>query len=153
MGTREGPAMSEVLQALFPGLRATPFRLTSPRARSYNCIGFAANAENNWWWPEGDAPTIYWPPGAPRELTVDAFAFVFVLLGYTIGGDDTHEPGIEKVALFANAAGTPTHAARQLASGRWTSKLGEAEDIEHELRALEGEIYGTVALVLKRARQ
>jgi hypothetical protein len=84
---------------------------------------------------------------------VEAFAAVFVGLGYTIGGDDSHEPGIEKVALFADVAGTPTHAARQLASGRWASKLGEAEDIEHELQALEGEIYGTVALVLKRARQ
>lgn len=131
----------------------TPFRLTSPRARSYNCIGFAANDEENWWWPEGDAPTIYWPPGVPRELTLDAFAAVFVTLGCTIGGGDSHEPGIEKVALFADAAGTPTHAARHLASGRWASKLGEAEDIEHELRALEGEIYGTVALILKRARQ
>jgi hypothetical protein len=39
-----------------------------------------------------------------------------------------------------------------LVSGRWTSKLGNAEDIEHELRALEGEIYGAVALILKRLR-
>jgi hypothetical protein len=57
---------------------------------------------------------------------------------------------MEKVALFADPAGIPTHAARQLASGQWTSKLGQAEDIEHELRALEGEIYGVVALILKR---
>jgi hypothetical protein len=88
----------------------------------------------------------------PREVTLDAFAAVFVMLGYSVGGNDTHEPGMEKVALFADASGTPTHAARQLASGRWTSKLGEAEDIEHELRALEGEIYGTIALILKRPR-
>jgi hypothetical protein len=52
--------------------------------------------------------------------------------------------------LFADAAGIPTHAARQLTSGAWTSKLGNAADIEHELRALEGEIYGVVALILKR---
>ena len=46
--------------------------------------------------------------------------------------------------------GIPTHAARQLRSGRWTSKLGQAEDIEHELRALEGAIHGAVVLILKR---
>lgn len=145
--------MSEDIQTLFPGLRTTPFRLASPRARNYNCIGFAANDEENWWWPEGDAPTIYWPPGAPRELTLNAFSAVFLMLGYTVGGGDTHDPGIEKVALFADSSGTPTHAARQLATGQWTSKLGEAEDIEHDLRALEGEIYGTVAMILTRPRR
>ncbi len=58
--------------------------------------------------------------------------------------------GFEKVALFVDAAGMPTHAARQVNSGAWTSKLGNSEDIEHELRALEGDIYGTVRLILKR---
>jgi hypothetical protein len=52
--------------------------------------------------------------------------------------------------LFADAASVPTHAARQLRSGAWTSKLGISEDVEHELRALEGEIYGVVALILTR---
>ena len=60
------------------------------------------------------------------------------------------EPGFEKIALFATDQAVPLHAARQLASGRWTSKLGEREDIEHALRDLEGEIYGTVVLIMKR---
>jgi hypothetical protein len=62
------------------------------------------------------------------------------------------ETGWEKVALFAHEDGTPTHAARQLASGRWTSKLGELEDIEHELEAVEGAAYGSVVVYLKRLR-
>jgi hypothetical protein len=61
------------------------------------------------------------------------------------------EPGFEKVALFADASGMPQHAARQLATGRWTSKLGRMEDIEHALRDLEGGIYGSVVLLLKRS--
>ena len=48
------------------------------------------------------------------------------------------EPGFEKVALFVNASGVPTHAVRLLLIGLWTSKLGEWEDIEHELHALAG---------------
>src|SRR5579862_3984018 len=142
--------MIDHIQTLFPGLRTTPFRITSAAARKYNCIGWAANDDNNWWWPKGDAPTIYWPSGVARELTLNAFAAVFVLFGYTVGGDDSLETGFEKVALFADPNDVPTHASRQLQSGRWTSKLGYAEDIEHDLRALEGEVYGTVALILKR---
>ena len=61
------------------------------------------------------------------------------------------EAGYQKVALFAVADET-THAARQLAIGRWTSKLGPREDIEHGLRELEGYVYGTVAMLLKREK-
>ena len=35
-------------------------------------------------------------------------------------------------------------------SGLWTSKLGDWEDIRHELQDLEGEFYGSVALIMKR---
>jgi hypothetical protein len=44
-----------------------------------------------------------------------------------------------------------THAARQLDNGKWTSKLGQLEDIEHEsLEALSGAVYGSVVQVLKK---
>jgi hypothetical protein len=60
------------------------------------------------------------------------------------------EAGFEKIALFADAQGNPRHGARQLATGLWTSKLGKAEDIEHQLHDLEGTAYGSVVLVMKR---
>jgi hypothetical protein len=150
MGTREGPRMSEYFQTLFPGLQTTPFRVTSPADRKNNCIAWAANGASDWWWPEGKAPDAIWPGSAAREVTLSAFTAAFLTIGYVVGGDESLEPGFEKVALFADAAGMPTHAARQLPAGAWTSKLGNAEDIEHELRALEGEIYGAVVLILKR---
>jgi hypothetical protein len=143
--------MSEHLQALFPELQISPFRVTSPADDKYNCIAWAARDSSDWWWPTGDAAPV-WPPEVARHLSLDAFTAAFATLGYVGAADESVEPGMEKVAIFADAAGTPTHAARQLASGRWTSKLGQAEDIEHELRALEGEIYGAVALILKRPR-
>lgn len=107
-------------------------------------------SEYLWWWPEGNAPGAVWPDSAAREVTLSAFTAAFSTIGYVVGGDESLEPGFEKVALFADAGGMPSHAARQLPSGAWTSKLGHAEDIEHELHALEGEIYGAVALILKR---
>jgi hypothetical protein len=83
---------------------------------------------------------------------VQAFLAVFTMRGFEPGASETLEDGVEKIALFVNASGKPTHAARQLPSGRWTSKLGRGEDIEHDLQDLTGAVYGSVSLVLKRAR-
>lgn len=88
-------------------------------------------------------------PTASREDTLPAFLAAFALLGYTSTSDSTLEPNVGKVALYARS-GSPTHAARQLPTGRWTSKLGQAEDIEHELLALVGSLYGDVAVILAR---
>jgi hypothetical protein len=86
----------------------------------------------------------------PRELTRTAFISAFVLLGYVICDAEELEAGFQKIALFADEHGMPTHAARQLPNGRWTSKIGKAEDIEHDLRDVEGVLYGSVVLVMKR---
>jgi hypothetical protein len=142
--------MSERLQAAFPGLRTTSFRVTSPADPIYNCIAWAAGVATAWWWPLTDAQRFFWPAGVPREITLDAFLSAFQSIGYVVCPDESVEPGFDKIALFADAEGTPTHAARQLPAGRWTSKLGQADDIEHELRALEGAIYGSVACFMKR---
>lgn len=145
--------MSDHLRALFPGLRTTPFVVRCDADPACNCIAWAANDTGVKWWPVGDGPGIFWPPGVPCEESLEAFAAAFATLGYAAGGDDFLEPGVQKIALFTNAFGVPTHAARQLESGQWSSKIGELEAIEHQLRALEGDIYGTVALILKRPRK
>lgn len=146
--------MNDPLEASFPGLAKSPFRYTSPIDRFYNCIAWAAGINHVWWWPDGDPPRFEWPASAPRQVAMNAFIAVFQTVGYAVAdnADESLEPGIEKVAMFADADGFPKHAARQLPTGQWTSKLGEAEDIEHELRALEGDLYGTVVVFLKRPR-
>jgi hypothetical protein len=146
--------MVEDIEARFPGLRTSPFRVTSPATRAYNCIAWAAGDTVHWWWPDLDADddAVFWPPSAPIEETVDAFVAAFATLGFSPASGEHLEAGFEKVALFAIGA-VPTHAARQLPSGRWTSKLGLREDIEHDLHAVTGETYGAVALVLKRPRK
>jgi hypothetical protein len=103
-----------------------------------------------WWWPVEDPQRVYWPAGVPREETLEAVQAVFAALGYAPYDQADPEPGYEKVALFANTAGVPTHAARQLPDGRWTSKLGQLQRIDHALRDLEGTEYGTVARVMRR---
>ena len=143
--------MVEHLELVFPALRGTAYEVTSPRERNYNCIAWAVGDTTQWWWPSETASQrrIHWPPGVPREETLEAFRQAFASLGYVLCNDDRFEEGYEKVALFA-LQDVPKHAARQLPNGRWTSKLGESEDIEHALHDLTGMVYGSVVLVMKR---
>ena len=44
-----------------------------------------------------------------------------------------------------------THAARLKPDGKWTSKLGIEEDIEHNtLESMEGDLYGFVIQILRK---
>jgi hypothetical protein len=65
------------------------------------------------------------------------------------------ESRYEKVAIFTDTSGEPTHAARQLSNGRWVSKLGrDWKDVEHaNLLSVEGVDYGKVAKILRRKRR
>lgn len=143
--------MVEPIESVFPGLGKSAYRVTSPPTRDYNCIAWTAADTARWWWPDADPDddAQYWPAGVPSEEAVEAFVAAFATIGYVPCAGEELEGGFERIALFA-ITGVPTHAARQLPTGRWTSKLGLREDIEHALRDLEGEAYGTVVLIMKR---
>ena len=136
------------IEIVFPGLVGTDNRITSPTDTNYNCIAWATGRADGWWWPDSHGESFL-PESAPRRESIDAFILAFASIGYHSCPNDSHESGIEKVAIFARD-GTPTHAARQLPNGRWSSKLGSGEDIEHELDAVSGRLYGVVAIVLQR---
>ena len=120
----------------FPHLKKPQFKITSEDSPDYNCIAWAARDTTKWWDPNED---YYWPVGVPREATVLAFVKVFQTLGYEPCLDATPENGFEKIAIYAATNGKATHVARQLSSGKWTSKLGDCEDIEHNnLECLNG---------------
>jgi len=137
------------IEAIFPRLRGATYQVTSARDDVYNCIAWAAGVTTDWWWPVGSDKT-FWPTGVPRAVTLEAFHDAFATLGYQTYASEEPELGFEKIALFANDKGEPKHAARQLPNGRWTSKLGKMEDIEHDLHDLTGTVYGSVVLVMKR---
>lgn len=138
-----------LIEQWFPRLRVSEYEVMSPPDVEYNCIAWAALDNGQCWWPDSDEQ-YYWPPQVPRECTLAAFVAAYAVLGY--GACDSQEPedGFEKVAVFADSNGTPTHASRQLSSGRWASKLGRYKDIEHDLFDLTGELYGSVATILRR---
>ena len=133
----------------FPNLkrRGSGFAITSPRDPSYNCIAWAAGDATKYWWPADDA---HWPKNVVKECTIQAFSDAFSTLNYVECADGTLEAGFEKLALYAKD-GKPTHMARQLAMGTWTSKLGNSNDISHDSPAgVSGTSYGTVIKFMRR---
>jgi len=138
------------IEALFPKLRGGKYHVTSPPSRLYNCIAWAAGDTLRWWWPERDIENGHWPEGVPFAVPLDAFRAAFATLGFAVCEGEVYEPEFERLALFASPDGLPTHASRQLPGGRWTSRFGNGEDIEHALHDLEGDIYGAVVQVMKR---
>ena len=73
-------------------------------------------------------------------------------------GPESYEDGYEKIAIFVGeyewGGIGPTHAARQLTNGHWTSKLGGEEDVEHtDLDSVGGKPgYGDVQVFMRRLR-
>ena len=142
--------MSDSIETSFPRLPVDGYAITSPPDRRYNCIAWAAGDQTRWWWPDA-SECGYWPESASREWTTSAFIAAFATLGYAVCETSELADGVEKIALYV-ANGRPTHAARQLADGQWTSKCGRAEDIRHPLQSLAGEVYGEPTIVLARQR-
>ena len=143
---------SEVRRA-FPRLAAGQFEVTSPSSPSYNCIAWAAGDDRRWWEPSG-LGGHYWPPGLPRgwrHYTLENYVDAFKAKGFAECDTADLEAGVEKVAIFADSNWEPTHAARQLSDGAWTSKLGRWVDIAHkELGGVEGQDYGAVVMIMCR---
>jgi hypothetical protein len=105
------------------------WRCTSEKDRQYNCVGFALGFRM-WIWPESD---FFGPRQKPANLTVTEFIEVFRdICGFEQCASELYEEGYLKVALYASEAGIPTHVARQLPSAKWTSKLSDGIDIEHD---------------------
>ena len=141
------------LEDIFPKLAIAGYEKTSDQTGgqlddgSYNCIAWAAEDVNHkFWWPNRFG---YWLPWVRRENSVRCFVKTFRWLGYFRCKSSRRELGFDKVALYAIHCSqqpippptslnelrdwTPTHMARQLSDGTWTSKCGCDEDINHFL--------------------
>ena len=127
------------------------FTVTSEATTDYNCFAWALESASQWVDPT--AEERYWPEHISRNHTIDSFVELFQWAGYEPCSDGSFEVGFEKIAVYAKE-GEPTHAARQLADGQWTSKLGSYEDIVHSSPYdLVGDglyAYGRVVLFMVR---
>lgn len=136
-----------------PSLTTKNCAITSPATNRYNCLAWAAGNNRQWWDPN---PLYRWPSDVPREISLDAVLRVYEKLGYVICIGGEPEKDFEKIAIFAKrieGRTIPTHAARLLDSGEWTSKLGPCEDITHKtVDAVRGPLYGEVKYFMSRKK-
>ena len=141
--------LTSALRIYHPNLDLATCSETSRRDDSYNCIAWAADQQDRWFWPDHDS---YWPDGLTFAETVEAFIELFESFGYEVCEDSNREENYDKIVIYVKD-GRPTHAARQLSDGGWTSKLGRLEDIAHEsLHNLTDPTYGAPHTSMKRRR-
>ena len=124
----------------------------SPRTQSYNCFAFAAGDTARRWEPF-PPNTYYWPEGVPKDYRLESLTAAFETVGYQACSDEKLEPGTEKIAIYVGRYGGYEHAARQLPDGKWTSKIGNEEDIIHETpESLTSDNYGRPVRYMARTR-
>lgn len=154
----------KLIKQAFENLKDGEFEKTSSCDPRYNCIAHAAEDCRRKWWPMPEERVNndrYWPKDAPPEETEEAFIVAFGTRGYEPCDSAELEAGYEKVVLYVSdkatltaPKGTPTHMARQLPCGKWTTKAGDEWDFRHDtLNGVEGKAYGTIKRVMCRKRQ
>lgn len=147
----------QIIRSRFPLMDPGNFDLISSRSTVYNCAAWAVHDTSAKWWPYPveEAPEYFWPDGARRDDSIEAFIDGYSRLSFQVCENGDLEEGFEKIAVYARGRDrdNPQHVARQLADGRWTSKLGDEEDIEHSaLRDLRSSSYGDPVLYMRRPR-
>jgi hypothetical protein len=135
----------------FPNSLHDNFYKTSEQTWDYNCIAWAYGINNKWLWPIRSSflPNAYWPPTIPAIVHINSFIELFKEIGYEVCDNDQLENGFEKVAIFEKN-NTPTHAAKQLPDGLWSSKLGPFFDATHTLNCTDGGEYGQATVFMRR---
>jgi len=106
------------------------------------------NDHENWWWPADDG---YWPHGIPKMCNMQNFILAYKMKGYRPCRSKRYVHGYEKIVIYKDKNGVPTHAAFQSLNGRWKSKLGKLEDIQHDmLESISNDGYGIPFQTLRR---
>lgn len=140
--------MRWLLRLVFPKLNDQNHSISSPASDSYNCVAWAYEVSDKKMWP--GAQGYYWPPDVAGDDELQTLMQLYIDEGYELCDNGKREDGFKKIAIYVNQEGAQ-HVARQLESGRWTSKLGDLEDIEHDtLEILEGRDYGKATVFLRK---
>jgi hypothetical protein len=149
---------SITLELRFRSLQKNYYSKTSERASKYNCVSYVANDYTRPWWPVPypNEPGYYWPiENSDGDESLNEFVEGFESLGYKICENGELEENYTKIVIYIDENDMPSHMAKQLENGKWSSKCGTLEDIEHDLDALcgsHGDGYGRVASFMKKRK-
>lgn len=140
-----------LIETTFPKIKDYGYEVKSPEGERYNCIAWAVGRDDVF---IDIDPDYFWPSDLPYSTKLDIIIRLFGEYGFTVCNDEEYEDGFEKIAIYVvQNTDNVTHAARQIGTGIWTSKLGSYKDIEHNmLDGLTGNYYGEVATIMKRKK-
>lgn len=134
------------LKLKFPNLiHGKNFEFTSLKTDDYNCVAWASEIDDEW---------IEYPYDDYQNFDDSVHKYInhFLQLGFTKTDKQQHEEGILKIAIYTDQQQNFLHVARSLPNKRWTSKIGDWEDIEHNtLDVLSGEFYGSPQIIMQKA--
>jgi hypothetical protein len=127
----------------FPNLSLDNFKFTSLQTDEYNCVAWVIDKDDDW-------IQFYYDNGN-NDVRVSRYIEYFNSLGFTISNNPNLQEGVIKIAVYSDDSNEFKHVARQLPNGKWTSKLGDWEDIEHETaEVLLGKSYGSRLTIMER---
>lgn len=137
------------LEIKLPKIKSAGYKVTSPESKEYNCVAWTIGRNDIWIWPH---PRFFWPENIRCDDKLPSFIEFYQAFEYSTCNDDKLEVGYEKIAIYIHPdTNNVTHAAKQMSSGKWTSKLGPYKDIEHNtFDSLTGNDFGIVAAIMKR---
>lgn len=108
---------------------------TSLKGDEYNCAAWAIEIIDQW--------VEFKDKNGNYDLSIDRYVQYYEEHGFSKCDNKEPEYGIIKIAIYADEKEEFTHVARQIQGGKWTSKLGDWEDVEHnDLDVLSGQSYG-----------
>jgi len=92
------------LEDVFPCLKKSSYKITSPIDPRYNCVAFAVG-DLTQFWDDVNVKGYYWPPGVPRADTLIGWTKIFEIHGYEETDNRGLEPEYEKIAIYARSDG------------------------------------------------
>lgn len=139
------------LKAICPSLTKDNYQETSRATSVYNCVGWVLGDETRWYEPT-DSGQYFWLGNKSADYSLKSYTDMFTSQGFEVCEKSTPEDGFQKIALYVKEKEF-SHVALQVPSGRWSSKLGAWEDIEHDtLEAISGPLYGEPRMFMSRKR-
>jgi hypothetical protein len=117
----------------------TNLRYTSLRTEDYNCTAWATEIIHDW---------VQFDNG--YDTRISTYISYFEQKNFVRTDNKEVEIGVTKIAIYFEGEEFK-HVARQLKNGKWTSKIGDWEDVEHDnIEILFGEFYGTQTIIMQR---
>ena len=130
------------------------FKIIQQDNEDYNCIAHSLGYNHITIWPISKRFWV-WDKTLPYINTINNFVSLYRKFNYEICEDSSWEFEYDKIALYISVLSgrnTVSHAAKQIDSYWWSSKIGGDELFEHTLEAIENKNVGTKYVFLKRPK-